>query len=148
MPSHESKTCSVVRLTEREDMTTDSGFRYAQSAVNNSGKDNMVFILSDIPCTGGSPWQNISKLFPGGEERIQGHLKMFRALWKKLVIFVDWLNSIKKKWRNCVEWPKHCAHWNRKEVRDFLSKWNLQGICFDGCAVGLRARSGDVLKNS
>ena len=93
MPSHESKTCSVVRLTEREDMITDYGYRFAQSAVNNSGKDNMVLIWSAIPCTGGSPWLNINRLFPLGEERIQGHLKIFRALWKKLVMFVDWIHT-------------------------------------------------------
>ena len=34
--------------------------------------------------------------FPGGEERIQGHLKIFRALMKKLVMFVEWLSSIGK----------------------------------------------------
>ena len=60
MKSHESKTCSVVRLTEREDMTTDDGYRFAQSAVNSSNKRNMVLIWSAIPCTGGSPWQNIN----------------------------------------------------------------------------------------
>ena len=80
MPSHEPKTCSAVRLTEREDMTTDYGFRFAQSAVNNSSKDNMVLIWSAISCTGGSPWQNINKLLPGGEERVQGQLKIFRSL--------------------------------------------------------------------
>ena len=28
----------------------------------------------------------------------------------------------------------------------FLTKWNLQEVCFDGCAIGLRARSGELLK--
>ena len=63
MPSHESKMCSVARLTEREDMTTNDGYRFAQSAVNSSNKNNMVFIWSAIPCTGGPPRQNISNIF-------------------------------------------------------------------------------------
>ena len=54
MPFHESKTRSMVRLTEREDMTTDDGYRFAQSAVNNSNNNHMVLVESAIPCTGGS----------------------------------------------------------------------------------------------
>ena len=93
-------------------MTTAYGFLFPQSAVNNSSKDNMVFIWSAIPRTGGSPWQNINTFLLGGEERIQGHLKIFTALWKKLVMFVDWIISIGTRWRICIEWPKNCAYWN------------------------------------
>ena len=50
MPSHYSKICSAVRLSEREDMTTDYGFRFAQSSANNAKHDNMVMILSAILC--------------------------------------------------------------------------------------------------
>ena len=105
MSSHESKTQSVVRLTEREDMITGYGFRFAQSLVNIAKDDNLVLIWSAIPCTGGSPWQNISRLFPGGEERIQGHLRILKALSKKLAMFVEWLNYIGTRWRICIEWP-------------------------------------------
>ena len=127
-------------------MTTDDGYRFAQSAVNKSDKHNMVMIWSAIPCTGGSPWQNINKFLPVGEERIKSHLKIFRSLWKRLTTFVDWIHSTGRKWRICVEWPKGCAYWNWKEVRVFLTKWNLQDICFDGCAIGLKGRSGELLK--
>ena len=85
--------------------------------------------------------------FPGGDEIIQGQLKMFKALWKKLVLFVGWITSTKRKWIICVEWPKNCAYWNWKEVRSFLPRWNVQEVCFDGCAIGLKARSGEFLKH-
>ena len=78
MPSQDSKTCSVVMIIEREDMTTDDGYRFAQSAVNRSNKSNMVFISSAISCTGGSPWQNINKLFQEvkkGSRAILGYSK-------------------------------------------------------------------------
>ena len=145
MPSHDSTTFSVVRLTEREDMTTDSGFRFAQSAVNNAKDDNMVLFGQLFPVLVG-PMAEHQQTFPGGEEGIQGHLMMFKALWKTRVNFVDWLKSIRKKRGLCVERPKNCSYWNWKDVRSFLSKWNLQYICFDGCAIGLRARSGEPLK--
>ena len=55
MPSVDSKGCTVTRLTMREDMTTDYGYRYAQSAVNNAPRNNTIFLWCAIPCTGGSP---------------------------------------------------------------------------------------------
>ena len=121
MPSQDSKTCSVVRLAEREDMTTDDGYRFAQSAVNSSNNSNMVFVRLAIPCTGGSPWHNSNTLFLGGEEQIQGHLNISKAVWKTLVMFVEWLHSICRRWRICMEWLKNCAYWNWKEVRLFLA---------------------------
>ena len=45
-----------------------------------------------------------------------------------------------------MEWLKNCAYWNWKEVRSLLAKWDLQEVCFDGCAIGLKARSGEFLK--
>ena len=119
MPSQDSKTRTVIRLTEREDMTTDDGYQFAQAAVNNSKKSALILIWSAIPCTGGSPWQNIN-IFPGGEERIKAHLQMFKALWKKLFTFVDWIHTTGRKWRICVEWLKGCAYWNWKDVRLFF----------------------------
>lgn len=63
-----------------------------------------------------------------------------------MVLFVDWISSTKRKWIICIEWLKNCAYWNWKEVRSFLAKWDLQEVCFDGCVIGLRARSGELLK--
>ena len=127
MPSQDSKTCSVIRLTEREDMTADDGYRFAQSAVNNSNKYNLIFIWSAIACTGGSPWPNINKLFPGGEERLKGHLKIFKALWKKLVMFVDWVHYNGRRWRICVGWREKFSTISYQQVyvspRLLSNKW-------------------------
>ena len=89
MLSDDSTTRSVVRLIEREDMTTEYSLRFAQAVVNTVDNDNMVLIWSALPCTGGSPWQNINKFRPGGKERIEEHWKCFKALWNMFVTFVD-----------------------------------------------------------
>ena len=77
MPSVDSKGCIVTRLTMREDITTDYGYRYAQSAFNNAPRANTICLWSAIPCTGGSPWQNLNKRLPRGMERIQEHWALF-----------------------------------------------------------------------
>ena len=110
MPSVDSIGCTVTRLTMREDMITDYGYKYAQSAVNNAPRDNTVFLWSAIPCKGGSPWHNLNKKLPGGMERIQALWALFRKRWKKRICFVDWLNQTGRNLIICIEWPKGCAY--------------------------------------
>ena len=88
-PCSESRRCGITRLTETEDMTTASGYRYAQAAVDSCFKDTLICIRSAIPCTGGSPWQNMNRLMPGGEEKLQTHFDLFMKLRTKFVSFID-----------------------------------------------------------
>ena len=110
MPSVDSRGCTVIRLTMRQDMTIDYGYRYAQSAANNAPRDNTIFVWFAIPCTGGSPWQNVNKRLPGGMERIQENWALLQKLWRKLVSVVDWLSQTGSKRRICIEWPKGCDY--------------------------------------
>jgi len=58
--------CSVIRITERDDVTTNKGFYKAIEAVK---QENCLLRVS-IPCTGGSPWQNINVKRPGGKDKV------------------------------------------------------------------------------
>ena len=73
MPSAAAEGCNVVRLTQREDMTIKSGVDFATSAVEQALPEMLVVICIALPCTGGSPSQNINKFLPGGKERLQAH---------------------------------------------------------------------------
>ena len=57
--------CDVVRLTEDDDMTTDSGLQKALSAVRRRN----VLLWISLPCTGGSLWQRI--IMPFVQMRVQ-----------------------------------------------------------------------------
>ena len=57
-------------------MTIANGFRYAQAAVESCSKGTLICIWSAILCTGGSPWQNMNRLMPGGEEQLQKHVDL------------------------------------------------------------------------
>ena len=80
-PCLESRRCGITRLIEAEDMTTESGFRYAQSAMESCSKDTFICIWSAIPVTGGSPWQNMNRLMPGGQDKSQTHFDLCLKLW-------------------------------------------------------------------
>ena len=145
MPSVDSRGCTVTRLTMREDMTSDVGCKCVQSAVNTAPKGATVLLWSAIPCTGGSPWHNFNKRLLGGMERIQEHWALFRTLWNTFVNFDHWLSQTGRRWINCTVWQKGCGYWRWKTVRVF-AQVQLAGVCVDGCAIGLRARSGELMK--
>jgi len=60
---HSKKSkCEHIRLTVKEDVTTPEGRNLAIRAV----QANNTLLWASMPCTGGSPWQEINKLKPGG----------------------------------------------------------------------------------
>jgi hypothetical protein len=68
--------CKVIRLTIEDDVPTDEGINKALIAV-----DNKCMLWASMPCTGGSPWQNINKLKPNGAILYQKHRRVFKKLW-------------------------------------------------------------------
>ena len=64
-----SDGCKITRLTIKDDVTTPEGRDKAMKAVG--GKNTFLWV--SIPCTGGSPWQNLNRKKPRGEERVQKH---------------------------------------------------------------------------
>ena len=117
MPSTESKGCNVVRLTEPEDMTAEYRYNVAQSVVLSAPKSAMIFIWAALPCTGGSPWQNINHNLPGSMARIKMHWRLFESFWEKLVNCVRCLAKGERKWRLCIEMPCSCTYWRLPYVR-------------------------------
>ena len=59
-----SNGCKVIRVTEAMDATKQSTLDYLCEVVHTETVP--VFVFSSMPCTGGSPWQNINVRKPGG----------------------------------------------------------------------------------
>ena len=134
-PSYESRRSNHVRLTEREDMTSAAGIEFAKAAANSAPPDILIVIWTALPCTGGSPWQNINRRLPGCMERLRKQWQLFVKLWNRLQDFTSWLNSIRRRWRIVIEWPRNCAYWRRLAVLKFCRLWGLEDVCIDGCSL-------------
>ena len=80
-------------------MTTTAGTNYAKSAAENYLKETFVVVWSAAPCAGGSPWQNINILMPGGKERIEKHVELFRKLWQKPLNLLNGRAKDQEYWR-------------------------------------------------
>jgi hypothetical protein len=64
-PTEASCGCLIVRLTEGDDMTSQSGMAKAMAALRSAGSS--VMLWGSLPCTGGCTWQrvNASREFRG-----------------------------------------------------------------------------------
>lgn len=53
-----------------------------------------------------------------------------------------------QEWGVRFEWPQPCTAWKRADVVTFFTNHPEFEINFDGCAVGLKTKSGVPLKNA
>ena len=78
------------------------------------------------------------------EEKQAAHKELFDALMTSLESLVE--DLIKVKGGYVHEWGASNQLWGDPRMRAIIQKLGLQRVYFDGCAVGLRARSGKLIK--
>ena len=99
VPTRWSKGCRVIRLTLQDDVASEAGLRKATKAVQQSN----TLLWASIPCTGGSPWQNLNQRTGNGRKRIAEHKRLFRLMWKSFVIVARACR--KAGGQVAIEWP-------------------------------------------
>jgi hypothetical protein len=141
-----SNGCKVIRVTEAMDATKQSTLDYLCEVVHTETVP--VFVFSSMPCTGGSPWQNINVRKPGGIRRMVEHRKLSNKLWGK---FVELCEETRKNKSNQIglEWPRGCKYWNLTKVKSFLHRHGMMDAVFDGCMFSLysKVHEGKLIKN-
>ena len=121
-------------------MITNQGFYKAIEAVRY---DNCLLSAS-IPCTGGSPWQNINSQKPGGLEKIKEHKRLFNKIWTSFKIVAK--ECRKHGGRIAIEWPKGCEYWRAKHVNEYIHDLKLSKVRINGCALGSIERTNSNLE--
>ena len=78
--------CASFRLTIQDDLTTQQGLDRAMEAVEGAAADEYIHLWGALPCTGGSPWQNLNKRYPSARAKIRMHLATFQnsGRWRGL----------------------------------------------------------------
>ena len=128
--------CAVLRLTEKEDVTSVRGRELALSFANTCG--DYTLLWASMPCAGGCPWQRINVKRPGGMERVKQQYALFRKIWASFVQVAE--SVLERGGHIAIEWPNNCAFWRWECVCKFVSKHILESAVFHGCAVGLVSR--------
>ena len=135
--SKHTEGCIRVRLTAHDDMTTQSGLAKALRAVT---QNPCCHLWAAIPCTGGSTWQRINRLLPGGEDRIKQHVALFDKLWRNFTVVAE--ACMGRGGHVSIEWPRSCEYWKRRKVMQFMARHGFRSVDFDGCMLGLTDERG------
>ena len=74
-----AKDCRAIRVTEKNDVTTRSGAKFAFNAVRTAGAG---LLWASLPCTGGCPWQNVNmKLSDEVSDRVMDLRRQCQQIW-------------------------------------------------------------------
>ena len=136
--------CVSFRLTIQDDLTTQQGLERALEAVEGAADDEYVHLWGALPCTGGSPWQNLNKRYPSARAKIQMHLATFQKLiknFKKVARAV-----IARGGDVSFEWPTGCSLWRTTEVTEMIEEMSLNRVNMHGCAARLVSKDGVPIK--
>ena len=135
----------LIRLTEKEDMTTNEGIEYACGIVER-WKHLPIFLWCSIPCTGGSPVQRRNKHHARHRERMEAHDRLFTKLHRNLMILAKKVHEETVNGEIVFEWPSTNDWWGRKEIQQMMTYFNMKMVDFSGCRVGATSKSGRLTK--
>ena len=136
-PTNTLNGCTVTRLTLDDDLTTDAGYARGEKAV----RDNPGALLwGSIPCTGGSPWQNLNGRTVLGRKRVKRYKAVFRKLLRNFARLAEVNASLGGE--AALEWPRACAYWRERKVLELIAQLGLEDVFVDGCALGTVAQYG------
>jgi len=130
-----SKDCLVVRVTEQMDATKQSTIDSILHFISVETKPIVLF--GSMPCTGGSPWQNINVKRPGGPRRMLEHRRLMNKLWASFELLAQAI--VDRRGDVCIEWPKGCSYWKLPKVRAFLARYQMLDAIFHGCMFNLQS---------
>ena len=135
---------TVVRLTKSKgDLCTKTGLELALSEITaNPG----CSLHGSLPCTPWSGWQKYSQAKLGPKFRKK--LKQDRELSRLMVVnFAICAKACVTAGGNVsFEWPKGATGWTLKELTDMERELNMSHVLFDGCALGVKSKSGEYIK--
>ena len=117
-------------------MITNQGLHKAIKA----GRSDNCVLWASIPCTGGSPWQNIHAKKPGGLEKIKEHRSLFNKRWTSFKIVAK--ECRKHGGRIAIEWPMGCEYWRTKHVKQYIQDLKLNKVHINRCSLGLADDEG------
>ena len=123
--------CTVIRCTEKDDVTTKSGLERAIAAVSQQP----CLLWASMPCTGGSARWAHNVLNEGGPEKLEAHRAKFRKIWSSFVVVARACHA--NGGRVAIEWPTSCTYWRWPCVQKLVSELQLQRTRVNGCAMGL-----------
>ena len=106
-----SQGCTVVRITESDDFTTDAGVRRAIHSITRPQDGVWV----SMPCAGGCRYQEVSFVkWESARRKMINHWILFRRMKRSLIKLLEHCHRIGAL--IFIEWPKTCAYWQDPDI--------------------------------
>ena len=138
--------CEVIRITEKDDLLSESGFRSALSLIRGAIERygaSRVLIWVSTPCTGGTSRHaaNVAKYARRGNIEALVRLALTRAHGEKLLCAATRLlqEVAAEKPGVAWEWPLTCAFWQHEAIRELIKEFELDSYQVHGCMVGIKS---------
>jgi len=129
--------CTVIRITQSVDPTSSQGEMFFKNIVSTYPPG---LLWTSIPCRAGCGWSHINKHFPNGLRLWEESYAEFKSMFAAFIR--DARFAISRGWRIAFEWPKNCSLWKEPDVIAMIAEFQLQCVCFDGCALGVKSITG------
>ena len=132
----------MIRYTASDDLSCPATIKRAMGDIRSR---SAVHLHGSIPCTPWTAWQriNLRTARPETRERILSdrhasleYVKTFVRLGRA---------TLSRGGSVSFEWPRHCEGWKEEVVQDMMRDLGLEPIDIDGCAVGVRSKSGEPI---
>ena len=113
----------MLRLTAERGMTSPAGLAYALS-IYKQQKVGTLVAHAALPCTWGSPMQNLHKRRLGSDEKYQARVQQLYSQFSALIANFHKLAAalVSKKGGAIFEWPASHNLWQEDSVLQFFGK--------------------------
>ena len=133
----------AMRITKAQRFHTDDGLHRAMTFVHENASAGLaVDAWASLPCTPWTTWTflNESRLGP----RYRSRLGYQRRLSIRMVGHAEKVLAAAASSAGAghFEWPRHCRGWQRRRVRDMISRLSLVTADCDGCSFGVEVSPG------
>jgi hypothetical protein len=130
-----------IRLTEDIDMCSEGGLQYAMEQLKPYVGKVPVFLWGSLPCTLGSPWQNLNSKRPGWETRRKFLSTQFVRLHRNFMKIAQYVRQ-HENGHVCYEWPKRCSLWRDPRIVRMIKLFKMDMVHINGCMLGLKSAKG------
>ena len=89
-------------------MALDTSIRATLAFIKSIPKGINIFLWSGIPCTGGSPAQNMNKHRAGHDRRMRNHRKLWVKLFRNFVVLAQAV--VRRGGHLALQWPTRCRY--------------------------------------
>ena len=123
------------------DLSKKSGFNKVMHLLQTEKPD---VLLVSLPCGPTSNIQELNKLTEEGRIKNEKKVERSKRLASRAVTLMQ--QQVRQRGEVIQEWPRHNKAWHFRSIRGFWGSLDFHEAQVDGCAYGLTAPKGGLIK--